>query len=119
MAAYPEAELQLYEQLQIIGNGQGRNSPALQHERWLITHISTSSTSDPSSPPTVIHYRNFVHPSMQLEGTYSGNLDNDTTANFPINPGECIITVVTGATPGSITWVRYEGTRWIPYQGYS
>lgn len=118
MAGYPESELTLYADVQINGNNNGSVGPSQQHERWLVTHISTSSNSSAAKTPTVIHYRNYVHPSMMLEGTYSGNLDNDTTANFAIGPGEKIVTSVTGGDTTATTWVRFEGKRWIPYRGY-
>jgi len=118
MVAYPEAELFLTAPVQITGNGTASTGPALQHERWEITHIGTSSNSSTTSAPVVVHYRNFVHPSMLLEGTYSGNLDNDTSANFKINSGDKIVTVVSGADPGATTWVRFEGKRFLPYKGY-
>lgn len=118
MADWPEAELFLSASVQIFGNGQGSVGPSQYQEKWLITHIGTSSNSSQINTPTVTHYRNYVHPSQVLEGTYSGNLDNDTTANYVINSGDKIVTTVVGADPGATTWVRFEGKRLIPYRGY-
>ena len=91
------------------GNGTSTVSVGGAREIWTITFISVNAGSTKS--PTVQFYRNAPVPGNFISGTFSGNLDVDSSPNVVLRQGELIYAVWSNGDPGAVVYFRIEGTK--------
>lgn len=101
-------------QLDALGNGTIRLSPGGARERWLVTLINTTCTQPLTvAIPQMIVYRSSPVASNQIGGTFTANLDTDSSDQFLLNMNEDMYFVYSGGDIGAIATIRIEGTRYV------
>jgi len=91
------------------GSGTVTAGPGAARERWSISNISVNS--DSALVPQVLIYRNSAIKSNFVTGSFSGQLDVDSSSNIQLRPGEKVVAVWSGGTPGATATVRFEGEK--------
>lgn len=100
--------------LDINGNGQFTLAPGGARERWLVTLINTTCTQPLSvKVPKLVVYRSSAVPSNQIGGTFTANLDTNSTDSFLLNMNEGMVFVYSGGDFGAVATIRIEGTRYV------
>lgn len=95
--------------LDINGGGTSWVGPANARETWHIASIAVTSTS--TDIPTVRFYRNSTVPGNFVTGTFTGNLDVDSSPNLILRSGELLYAVWENGTAGATGTFRLEGTK--------
>ena len=95
------------------GNGSFQIVPGGARERWMVTLINTFVQELTIDVPTLRVYRGSPMPAYQLGGTFTGNLDTNSTDTFLLNMNEGMWFVYTGGPPGALATIRIEGTRYV------
>lgn len=105
--------LPLFESNTGIANAAGRAvarvQPLRAFETWDITRLAVSSTSSVLVPTARI-YRGAETPSMLVDGTHTGNLDQSDT-QLALANGEALICVWSGADVGSQCVFTVQGSK--------
>ena len=83
-------------------------SPSRSYERWRITLTAIRTTSE--SQTRFSEYRFSESPSNLVEGTETGNL-NSSDSVVEVEPGESLVYVWEGGTPGASATVTVRGER--------
>lgn len=74
---------------------------------WQISRITINTTS---VLPTLCNvYRSFENPSSQIDNSLSGNQDASDNVDEYLRPGESLIFVWSGGTPGAIATANVGG----------
>lgn len=99
------------------GNGDGTIIffPQSARERWLMTFINISCTSDVGSTlvPTMTMYRSAPVPAYRIGGSYNGLGDTNSTDQILLSMNELLYMVWTGGDPGAVATARIEGSRYV------
>lgn len=99
--------------LDAAGNGTFSLVPGGARERWLVTLINTFVQQTSLNVPLLRVYRGSAMPINQLGGTYTGNLDSNSTDQWLLNMNEGLVFQYTGGSLGDIATARIEGTRYV------
>lgn len=91
------------------GRAVARVQPLRAFERWDITRMAVSSTSTVLVPTCRI-YRGAENPSMLVDGTFTGNLDQSDT-QLSLENGEVLLCVWTGADVGARCIFTVQGKK--------
>lgn len=83
--------------------------PLRAFETWNIRRMAVSSTSS-TLVPTARIYRGSENPSMLVDGTHTGNLDQSDT-ELALANGEALICVWSGADVGSQCTFTVQGSK--------
>lgn len=100
--------------LDATGAATTQLSPGGAREKWTVNFVAVNTTAaSPNSTnvPTMIMYRSAAVPGNQLGGTFSANMDTDSTDTYALNMNEPIVFVWTGGDPGALGKVHIEGIR--------
>jgi len=93
----------------VNGKAVARHQPQRPFEAWHVTYTSIDTTSASLSACKV--YRNFESPTNFIESSiFNGNSDSSDT-EMNLAPGETLLYVWTGGTPGAIATVSIRGDR--------
>lgn len=108
----PEQKIPLDQYATVTLNGSGTGTvvlgPAKSNERWEVSTVSFSVSSN-NSEPTAKCYRDNVSNTTFIGGTYSGSFDSDPAFNFTVYPGRKLAIQWTNGDPGAIATVRLYG----------
>jgi hypothetical protein len=102
--------------LDATGAATTQLSPAGAREKWSVNFVAVNTVSPiPNSikVPTMIMYRSAAVPGNQLGGTFSANMDTDSTDTYNLNMNEPIVFQWTNGDPGSAGKVHIEGIRYV------
>ena len=91
------------------GTGTVRFGPTRPGERWHVTSVSVSVSTNTSTPVAKV-YRGNVGPGTFISGTYDGALDTDPQLNEQLWPGEYLSVQWTGGDSGATATATYRGT---------
>lgn len=88
-------------------------SPQGARERWTVNFIAVNTTAIPNSHnvPQMIIYRSAAVAGNQLGGTFSANMDTDSTDIYELNMSEPLVFVWSGGDVGTSGTVHIEGIR--------
>ncbi len=89
------------------GRAVARAGPNVYGSRWNVDLMVVSATSTLESECKV--YRNVEQPTAMLDNTRTGNQDV-SDCNIDVRPGETLVVVWTGGTPGALATVVVNGT---------
>ena len=95
------------------GNGTFSLIPGGARERWLVTLINTFVQQTTLAVPVLRVYRGSAMPINQLGGTYTGNLDSNSTDQWMLNMNEGLVFQYTGGAVGDVATARIEGARYV------
>ena len=95
------------------GNGTFQLVPGGARERWLVTLINTVVQQTTIAVPTLRVYRGSAQPINLLGGTFTGNLDSNSTDQWLLNMNEGLVFQYTGGSLGDVATARIEGTRYV------
>lgn len=102
--------------LNAAGAASTQLSPGGAREKWTINFVAVNTTTtilNSTNVPTMIMYRSAAVPGNQLGGTFSANMDTDSSDVYALNMNEPIVFVWSGGDPGAIGTVHIEGTRYV------
>lgn len=91
------------------GRAIARVQPLRAFERWDVTRMAVSSTSS-TLVPTARIYRGSENPTMLVDGTYTGTLDQSDT-QLALENGEALLCVWSGADVGSSCTFTVQGSK--------
>lgn len=91
------------------GRAVARVQPLRAFETWNVRRMAVSSTSSVLVPTARI-YRGSENPSMLVDGTFTGNLDQSDT-QLDLANGEALICVWSGADVGSKCTFTIQGEK--------
>jgi hypothetical protein len=102
--------------LDATGGATTQLSPGGAREKWTVNFVAVNTTSpipNSTNVPTMIMYRSAAVAGNQLGGTFSANMDTDSTDVYALNMNEPIVFVWTGGDPGAVGKVHIEGIRYV------
>lgn len=99
--------------LNAAGTGTISLIPGGARERWLVTLINTSAVLTTLTVPILRVYRGNAMPANQLGGTYTGNLDTNSTDQWLLNMNEGLVFQYTNGAVGDVATIRIEGTKYV------
>lgn len=82
--------------------------PQVARQTWKVKRVVVSSTSSETKQPRFFLYKNHETPSTLLDSTYSGN-GATTETDIEIRPGERLLGVWVGGTPGAYATMIVNG----------
>jgi hypothetical protein len=100
--------------LDATGAGTTQLSPGGAREKWTVNFVAVNTTvvtPNSTNVPTMIMYRSAAVAGNQLGGTFSANMDTDSTDTYALNMNEPIVFVWSGGDPGAVGKVHIEGIR--------
>lgn len=102
--------------LSATGAASTQLSPPGAREKWTVNFVAVNTTTtilNSTNVPTMIMYRSAAVPGNQLGGTFSANMDTDSSDVYVLNMNEPIVFVWSGGDPGAVGQVHIEGIRYV------
>lgn len=97
--------------LDATGRGQFQLEPGGARERWIVALINTNVQTDSLLIATLRVYRGSPVPTNLLGGTYTANLDSNSTDRWVLNMNEGLVFVYEGGAEGDVATAHIEGVR--------